>query len=471
MTSHSEPPAFLAFDLGASSGRAILGTIIDGRMEMQELHRFRTPIIEQGERLFWDLEALMKELRIGYERALERAPVLKSLSTDSWGVDYVPLDAGGEPIRRPYCYRDPRVVGMMNRAFDTVSREEIYRATGIQFMEITPLYQVLADKALEPDLFARTAGRLMIADYANHRFGGRPVAELSLASTTQALDVHERTWHKGLMERFIIDPSSWPEVVDPGVDIGATPEGVRVIAGCSHDTACAVAAVPAEGSARPWAYLSCGTWSLLGIETPHPIVNDDALAAGFTNEAGLGRTIRFLKNLTGLWVLQECEREWKEAGDRYTYDELFGAAAEAPSPGYFIDLNDSRFGLRGRMQEKLHAWCREQGLTPPADRPRLVRAILESMAEANRKALAELEAVIGYPIEVLHLVGGGSRNALLCRLTADACRCTVVAGPAEATALGNLLIQAQVTGSLPDGLTIRDIVRNSSEVQVFEPAS
>jgi rhamnulokinase len=459
--------SFLAFDLGASSGRAILGTPVEGRMEMKEIHRFITPVREDGERLYWDMEALGKALDEGLRLALAESPGLRSVSVDSWGVDYVPLGSDGQPLREAFSYRDPRV--RMEEAFKEVPAEEIYAATGIQFLPFNTLYQVLADRDQDPDVFRRTASRLMVADWFNHRFGGRPVAEVSLASTTQLLDPYRRAWAVDLMERFGIAPESWPEIVPSGTAIGTVPgTNVTVVAGCSHDTAAAVVAVPADPGTR-WAYLSCGTWSLLGAELPEPVVTPEAYQAGFTNEAGLDGTIRFLKNLTGMWVLEECRREWRERGDSISYDALLAEAEAEDTGDLYIDLNDQRFAHRGQMLEKVEAYCREHGLPVPESRGALVRALMESLAENQCRALRELEAVLGQTFDVVHIVGGGSRNDLLCRLTAEKCGCTVVAGPAEATALGNLLVQARAMGDLPEGQSIRDVVRASTELKVYEP--
>lgn len=466
-----QPETYLAFDLGASSVRAILGTLEGDRLRVENIHRFQTPIIEAGERLYWDLDALWRGLNVGLEHALQSTPRLRSLAVDSWGVDYVPLDGDGRPVRNAYCYRDPRILGMMDKVHQRVPARDIYAVTGIQFMEFNTLYQVYADLKLEPELFERTSNRLMIADYFNHRFGGCAVAEVSMASTTQLMDARKNIWSVELMDRLGMSAATWPEIVPSGTRLGrASPGGteVEVIASCSHDTACAVAAVPAEEGSR-WAYLSSGTWSCLGAELPKPLITEAAHQAGFTNEAGLDGTNRFLKNITGLWVLQECKREWKAAGEHLDYDTLLHEAAAVPPSGTFIDLSDQRFILRGNMPQKLQGYCQEQGLPVPRSRGEIVRVILESLAGAYRRTLHDLESVIDERIEVLHIVGGGSLNGLLCQLTADACGCRVVAGPAEATALGNLLVQARTMKDLPGDVSIRDVVRRSCELKVYEP--
>lgn len=464
-------PAYLAFDLGASSGRAILGRLEANRMYMDELHRFTTPIIEDGEHLYWDLDAIWKHVQTGLRHALGAAPDLRSVSVNSWGVDYVPLGADGQPLRNAFSYRDPRVTDRMEPAWKTLPAPQIYAATGIQFMPINTLYQILADQEEEPARFAATHNRLMIADYFNHRLGGRAVAEVSLASTSQLMDARTQQWSPDVLDAFAIPADAWPPIVPSGTEIGTVREhpSVVVVASCSHDTADAVAATPAAGP-RSWAYLSCGTWSLLGVERPEPLLTEAARTAGFTNEAGLDGTIRFLKNITGLWILQECEREWKERGDVYTYDDLLAEAEAAPATGGLLDLSDPRFSTRGDMQAKIIDYCREHKIPISEDRGLLVRAILESLAQAHRQTLHALEDVLDASIEVLHIVGGGSQNELLCQWTADACGCEVVAGPAEATALGNLLIQARTMGDLDAGVSIRDVVRHSSDLVTYHPS-
>jgi len=460
----------LAFDLGAGSGRAMLGMLARGRLDVEEVHRFPTPLRERGERLTWDLEALWAEILRGYERARRRAPALASLSVDSWGCDYVPLDRDGVPLRDPYCYRDPRTAGMMARAQEAVPRRELYDVTGIQFMAEDTLYQALADRILEPELTARTATRLMIADYFLHRIGGRPVAERTLASTSQLLDVRSGEWAMDVIRRLDLAPRTWPEIVPPGTPIGRTPEGVAVVAACSHDTAAAVAAVPAAPDGPPWAYVSSGTWSLLGVERTEPLLSDAAFRANFTNEAGAHGTVRFLRNLTGLWVLQECRRAWRASGTAAGYDELMREAEAAPSLTAAVDFDDPCFAQRSDdMPDRIRRYCRERSLPAPRTRGETVRLILESLAQAYRRTLRTLEETVGERLPVLHIVGGGARNELLCRMAADACGCTVVAGPAEATAIGNLLVQASAVGALPAGASIRDVVRASFTLATHHP--
>jgi len=361
---------------------------------------------------------------------------------------------------------------MFDKAFAKISAEEIYRLTGIQFMEINTIYQVMADLEQDPDLFDRTASRVPMADYYNYLFCGKQVAEVSMASTTQAMDAHQPKWSRELFQRLGLPVDAWPPIVNSGTRLGPVldePE-IQVVASCSHDTACAVAATPADSDSA-WAYLSCGSWSLLGVERATPLLSEEARKANYTNEAGIDGTIRLLKNLTGLWVLQECEREWRESGEVYTYEILTEEAVNAPSPGFYVDLNDPRFGLRGDMENKLKSYCREKGAPVPEGRGQIVRLILESLTRSYGETLHHMEEVIGYPIEVLHIVGGGVQNQLLCQWTADACQCKVVSGPVEATALGNLLIQARTMNDLPEDQSIREVVKNSVELKTYLPSA
>lgn len=467
------PTFYLAFDLGASTSRAVLGSLGGSKLQMRELHRFTTPVLEVGAHLYWDVEAMWAELQTGLEAAERAAPGLRSVSVDSWAVDYVSLDGSGGLLGDPHCYRDPRTGGVMEDAFAIVPAREIYAATGIQFLPFNTLYQLLAD--VREGRHDEAVTHLPLADYFNYRFSRRRAVEVSMASTTQMMDVHTRRWSDALMEKFGLDRSRWPEIVPSGTRLGATAGDVRVevVATCSHDTGAAVAAAPAVGRAGDWAFISCGTWSLMGAERKAPLLGDAAREGGFTNEAGLDGTIRFLKNLTGLWVLQECVREWEASGPVAWADLEREARAErsrAHAGGHAtIDLEDGRFLPRGAMEERIHAYCREHSLRRLESRGAIVLAVLSSIAASYRRTLAELEHVTGIAYERIHLFGGGSRNALLCQLTADACACDVVAGPVEATAMGNLLIQARTMGDLPPGVDIRDIAAASSRQTVYSP--
>lgn len=433
---------FLAFDLGASSGRAIVGVPGNNGWQLTEVHRFPTHLLESDDRLFWDLDRIESELKKGLNLALKRFPGIKSLSVTTWGVDYVPLDASYKPLRNAYCYRDPRKDGMMAKVHSIIPKEEIYSQTGIQFMEINTLYQLYADKVLEPELMRDAKHYLMVSDYLNYRMGGKPVIEVSQASTTQFMDARSRTWSEPIFGALGLPIDKWAEVVPSGTVIGQHPDHpqIKVVASLSHDTGAAVAGVPAN-PATQWCYISCGTWSLLGALLDEPDLSDAACQASFTNEAGHDGKIRFLKNITGLWVLQECEREWKDLGVWPGYGALLQSARKVEAPFADIDLNDPRFGSRGDMVAKVCDYCAETGQRVPQSLSEVASFVLRSLARHYKETLAVLEKLRGTHYDVIHIVGGGSQNAWLCELTEQATGRKVVAGPVEATALGNLMMQ------------------------------
>lgn len=474
MTEAPLPPSFLAFDLGASSGRAVLGTLLDGRLRTIEVGRFATPLAERAAAdgrpsLFWDLEALWHHIRGALDLALRLAPTLQSVSVDTWAVDYVPVGADGEPLRDPYAYRDSRTHGRAAEVFARVPAAELYARTGIQPLPFNTVFQVADDVEREPEVVGATRWRLLLADYLLYRLSGRAVAERTVASSTGLLDARTGDWAADLIERAGLPAGGWPEVVAPGTVLGPlradlVPAGrtaPRVVATCSHDTAAAVAAVPARGDRR-WAFVSSGTWALVGVVRDEPVLSEAARRAGFTNEAGLDGATRLLKNRTGFWVLEECLREWASTGDRPDYDALVAEAERATSTRQTISLDTPAFAARGDHLAKVEAACREHGVPVPQSRGALVRLLLESQAEAIRQSVAEVEALTGDAIEVLHVVGGGARNGLLNRLTAEACGVPVLAGPAEATSLGNLAVQARAVGVLGDR-SVADLIRASAD--------
>ena len=471
--------AYLAIDLGASSGRGVVGVLDASGMHLKEVHRFRTPMIELHGHLFWDIEALATEVLRSLTAALEHEPALRAVSVDSWGVDYVPLAADGSLVRAPYAYRDGRTAGRMRQAAQMIGGAQLYAITGIQFLDINTLPQILADVSDEPALLSQTASRLLIADFLLYRMSGVRVAERTLVSTTQLMDIRTGEWSVAVMEGIGDDARRWPRIVPPGTVLGpvlpsllpasAASHAPVVIATCSHDTAAAVAAVPADAGV-PWAFISSGTWSLVGAEIDAPILSASAQDAGFTNEAGVDDTIRFLKNRMGMWVFEECAREWQVAGNQSAYAAMLNDAERAPSCGVTLDLNTPEFAQRGAMLATLATACRACGIALPADRRGIVRLILESIAASLREAIEQLDALLGRRSAVIHIVGGGSRIRLLNQLTADACGRRVVAGPYEATALGNLLVQARALGDLPDGMSIRQVAARSTTLEFFEPA-
>jgi rhamnulokinase len=471
--------SYLAIDLGASSGRAVLGTLDGSAMRMQEIHRFATPMIERDDHLYWDIGAMWREIQSAVAKAFEIGRPLRSISVDSWAVDYVPLDANGAALRNPYSYRDSRIVGRLEVAVKLAGGSEaLYDRTGIQFLPFNTICQIVADIADEPELVRQTATRLLIAEYFLYRLSGRRVAEATNASTTQLVDARTGDWATDLLAAIGDDARRWPEIVPPGTTLGPLlreliPPGIAdapvVFASCAHDTAAAVAAVPAALDA-PWAFISSGTWSLVGSELASSILTPDARDAGFTNEVGIDGTVRFLKNRAGMWVLEECRREWQSLGVDATYDEILQAAAVAPSTGITIDLNAGQFAGRGGMLRALERACRKQGVVPTTPGG-VTRLILESLAVSHAEAIEQLEALTGVHAATVHVVGGGALNDLLNQLLADRCGRRVLAGPVEATVLGNLLVQARALGDLPSGVSVRAAARDSTTIREFTSSS
>jgi rhamnulokinase len=469
---------YLAVDLGAESGRVMLGTLAEGRVALEEIHRFPNKVITRGEHIHWDLAHLDKEIFAGLEKAAQRGLPITGISADSWGVDYVLLDAQGKALGLPYCYRDGRTADAVTSFFKKLPFAQVYAETGIQFMAINTIYHFEAQQQADPAVFAGADRFLNMADYFNARFSGVEAAEQSLASTTQLYNPKSKTWSEKLSTALGVKNSLFPKIVPSGTPLGPV-TGVlksypalaetQVIATCSHDTGDAVAAVPATH--ENWCYLSSGTWSLLGAELPSPIITDEAREAGFTNEVGLGGTIRFLKNIAGLWVLQECRRAWEAAGQTYTYEELTKLAVENGPATAHISMKDARFLSPGNMPQKITAFCTETNQVAPTTTGQFARTILESLALTYAETLSQLEALVGRKFERLHVVGGGSRSQLLNQLAADATGLTVVTGPVEATAIGNILIQALALGHLESAAHLRRIVEKSFPTQEFQPGS
>jgi len=469
---------YLAVDLGAESGRVMLGTLAEGRVSLEEIHRFPNRVLTANDHLHWDLAHLEKEIFDGLEKAARRDVPISGISADSWGVDYVLLDAKGRALGQPYCYRDARTADSPGRLFKKMPFAEIYQETGIQFMAINTLFHLEAQQHEDAAVLSSADHFLNIADYFNARLSGVEAAEQSLASTTQLYNPKTRAWSDKLISTLGLKKSLFPKIVPSGTVLGPLTGQLknqpalaqaRVIATCSHDTGAAVAAVPARGA--NWAYLSSGTWSLLGAELSGPLVTDAAREAGFTNEVGIGGTIRFLKNIAGLWVLQECRRAWEAAGQSFTYEELTRLAVENGPASAHISLGDARFLSPGDMPEKIMAFCKETAQPVPTTTGQFVRTILESLALTYALILRQLEELVGQKFAKLHVVGGGSRSHLLNQLAADATGLTAIAGPVEATAIGNILIQALALGHIESSGHLRRIVEYSFPTQTFLPGA
>jgi rhamnulokinase len=471
--------AVAAVDLGASGGRVMVGQVGARQLDLHEAHRFpNVPVTVLGT-LHWDILRLYQGVLDGL-RAAARTFDLASVGIDAWGVDYGLLDAGGALLGNPVHYRDARTQGVVPDVLARLPAPELYATTGAQQLPINTIYQ-LAAAARTPQLAAaRTL--LLIPDLLAYWLTGELGAEVTNASTTQLYDVRAQAWATGLMERAGISPGLFPALRRPGATIGGLrPDVARqcglagraaplpVIAVGSHDTASAVVSVPARG--RDFAYISCGTWSLVGVELDRPVLTDASRAANFSNEAGVDGTIRYLRNVMGLWLLQESVRTWTDAGRPADLAALLAAAARVPPLQAVIDPDDPVFLPPGDMPARIAEACRATGQRPPQEPPEVVRCIIDSLALAYRQALRQVQELSGRPVDTVHIVGGGARNALLCQLTADACARPVVAGPAEAAALGNILVQARSLGAAPGDLDgMRALLRATQQLRRFEPA-
>jgi rhamnulokinase len=451
---------YLAFDLGAESGRAILGTLDGDRLAVEELHRFPNTPVRDGDALFWDTDGLWREIRCGIAAAAGRGITPDGIGIDTWGVDYGLLDEHGKLIEPPRHYRDPRTNGVMEKLFQVVPRAEVFGYTGIQFMQLNTLYQLYAMRLAKAPALSAARRFLNMPDLFNYWLTGEARSETTIASTTQFFDPVTMTWSTELMKRLDLPAEMLGPLITPGTALGKTkePPETTVYASAGHDTAAAVAAVPAEGG-RNWCYISSGTWSLMGVETDSPVINERSLALNFTNEVGVGGSIRLLKNIAGLWLLQECRRAWSLEGREFTYEQLARMAAEArPFPAA---INPDAFLEPGEMPRKIAEHCRGTGQQPPETPGEYARAILESLALRYRQVLESLETLSGRAIDVIHIVGGGSRNSVLNRFVADCTGRPVVAGPSEATAIGNILVQAMGAREVAGLAELRAVVRNS----------
>jgi len=472
----------LAVDLGASGGRVVSGAF-DGRiLELEEIHRFDNGPVWMNGQLVWDLVRLWQEVVVGLRAAAARhGRAVSTVGVDTWGVDFAFLGPDDALLANPVCYRDPRTRGMLAAAESIVPRAEIFDATGLQFMEINSVYQLLALVKTRSSVLAAADRMLMIPDLFHWLLSGRRSNERTNASTTQCFDPRTGDWATGLIERLGIPRSVFGPIVPPGTDLGPLRDDVaaetglskvRVVVPGTHDTASAVAAVPAAGppSSRPdWCYVSLGTWALVGAELDRPLVTPECLARNFTNEAGVGGTTRLLKNVCGLWLVQQCRAGWLREGKDWTWEQLTRLAAEAPPLVTLVDPNDPSLVAPANMPDAIRALARQSGQPVPESTAAVVRTALESVAAACRATLGELDHLLGRRVERIHVVGGGVKNSLLCQLIADAADRPVIAGPVEATAIGNLLVQMTASDGAVDLKEVRRIVRDSFELVTYEP--
>ncbi|HZT34235.1 MAG TPA: rhamnulokinase family protein [Bryobacteraceae bacterium] len=466
---------YVAFDLGAESGRAMLGTLSSQGLAVEELHRFPNTPVRVFSALYWDTLRLWHEIQRGLAVAgRERHLSPAGIGVDTWGVDFALLGADGALADNPRHYRDSRTNGMMEKLFAVVPREEVFAQTGIQFMQLNSLYQFYALKVSKSPALAAARTLLFMPDLFNYWLTGVARSELTIASTSQFYDPRKKAWAADLLGRLGLPAHILPEIVQPGTLLGPLLPSVAAAAGLGevpvyatgcHDTASAVAAVPAQGEG--WVYISSGTWSLMGVETDEPVINEASLTLNLTNEIGAAGKVRLLKNIAGLWLLQECRRTWALEGHEYSYEQLTQLAAAARPFSAIIDPD--AFLEPGEMPRKIADLCRRTGQQPPESCGEFARTILESLALRYRQVLESIESLLGRRFSVIHIVGGGSRNAVLNQFVADATARTVVAGPAEATAIGNVLIQAmgaKAVSGLPEA---RAVVRQSFPLETFDP--
>ncbi len=469
--------AFLALDFGAESGRAVVGRFDGVKLMIEEKHRFPNTPVRLPDGLHWDPLNLYDQVKQGIIAAVrDHKDELEGIGFDTWGVDYAYLDRDGKLCGNPYHYRDTRTDNIMAKVFEIVPRKEMYEITGIQFMQLNSIFQIYADVLARSQQMAVAQTLLFIPDLFNYWLTGRQCTERTIASTSQCVDPRSGSWATGMLEKLGIPTNILPEIIEPGQPLGdllphvATETGadrLQVIATGSHDTASAVVSVPAEQD--QYAYLSSGTWSLMGVELKAPVITPEALAHNITNEGGVCGTIRFLKNIMGLWIIQECRRAWLLDGQDLSYDQLREMAEQAEPFQAFIDVDDKTFFAPGDMPNKVCEYCRKTNQPVPQNKGAILRVVNESLALTYRKILLSLETLVGYRSEVLHIVGGGSKNTLLNQLTANAIGRQVVTGPVEATAIGNILMQMLALKYIDTLEQGRAIVRHSFETLVYDP--
>ena len=474
----AEVKKYIAVDLGAESGRAMLGSVSAEKLALEEIHRFGNGPVEENSSLRWDFNKLLSEIKTGIGKAAKTAGAqVWGIGIDSWGVDFGLLDADGELIENPYHYRDSQTNGMMDKAFKLMSKREIYENTGVQFMQLNSLYQLLAMRINNSVALAKAANLVFIADLFSYFLCGRIFGEYSLASTSQFMNMRTSQWSREILDKLSLPIEIMPKIIQPGSVVGQLTSEIGkkldcgpipIIAIGSHDTASAVAAVPAAGDTN-WAYLSSGTWSLMGVEVPKAIINDKTFKYEFTNEGGVENTIRLLKNIMGLWLTQECRRQWQREGSDLSYAELTAMAEKAKPFARHIDVDYSGFLAPGDMPKRINDYLKKTGQKPISDKGQMTRTILENLALKYRTIMEAVEDVAGHKIDVLHIVGGGIQNELLCQFTANALGKKVITGPIEATASGNILMQAIATGQIQSHAEARQIVRNSFELKEYEP--
>ncbi len=467
---------FLAFDLGATSGRAILATFEDGNFDMREIYRFPNAVIEMHGKYYWNILGLYDHLKQALTICGREKISLDSIGIDTWGVDFGYIAKDGSLLSMPRAYRDPYTDGAPERYFEIIPRSEVYAATGIQIMNFNSLYQLFSAKSENFAPLEAAESILFIPDLLSYMLTGEMVCEYTAASTSQILNPATKSFELPLLDAIGINPSLLKQLVEPGQKIGLLTASlaeecgvsrVPVVTVAGHDTASAIVAIPAQN--RNFAYLSSGTWSLMGIETEEPIITEASFENNFTNEGGIEGTTRFLKNITGMWILEQCRKEWAKQGKEYSHPQIVAMAESERSFSSTINPDDPQFANPDSMLQSITQYCQQTEQTAPASDAQVVWLIFNSLANRYREVLATLQEMSPFKIETLHVIGGGAQNALLNQVTADAIGIPVVAGPSEATAIGNVMLQAKACGLFTDRWEIRRAIAQSIRVEIFTP--
>ncbi len=467
----------LAIDLGASSGRGIVGRFDGKRLTLEENHRFSNDPVQAGSVFSWDILRIMYEIKTSILNCmLSEDKDIRSIAIDTWGVDYGLLDGAGRLLSNPVNYRDPRTEGMPDELFKLISREAYYGISGIQIVPLNTIFQLLAEKRANPELLAAAKKFLFVPDLLNYFLTGNQMTEYTIASTSGLLDAKTRDWSGEVLDLIGVDRSIFGEISQPGSEVGLLTPQLREELGCgearvllapSHDTASAVLAVPAKGS--DFVYISSGTWSLMGAEFDEPCLDEKAMGYNFTNEGGAGGKIRFLKNIMGLWLEQESRRQWAREGEKLSFNELTEMAKQAKPLACFIDPDAPEFVMAGNMPKRIREYCRKTGHYVPETKGEVVRCIFDSLAMKYRQVAECIDDIKGVKSHAINIVGGGTKEEMLCQLAADATGRVVYAGPVEATAIGNLSSQAIAAGELAGIAEAREMIADSFEIKCYEP--
>ncbi|MDD2970695.1 MAG: rhamnulokinase [Lachnospiraceae bacterium] len=463
----------LAFDYGASSGRAIIGTFDGNTISLEEIHRFANEPVTVNGTMYWDILRLFHELKQGLLKAKHKGSI-DSIGVDTWGVDFGLLDKKGNLLANPVHYRDTRTEGMLEKSFQAIDKDTFYQITGNQFMEINTVFQLLSIIQSQPELLLRVDKLLMMPDLINYFLTGKKKAECSIASTTQLMDIKKGNWSAKVMQSLQIPQHIFPEIIPSGTKLGTVTDKIQeeleigeieVIAVAGHDTQSALVSVPTEE--KEFIFISCGTWSLFGTELEKPIINKQSAELNITNEIGYGGRVSFLKNIIGLWLIQESRRQWSREGKEYTFGELETMAKGEEAFRCFIDPDAPEFVPAGNIPRRIRAYCERTGQWIPQNEGQIVRCINESLAFKYRETCAEIQACTQKDYETIYMVGGGTQSKLLCQMTANACHKKVSAGPIEATVYGNIALQLMACGDISNIDKAREIIKASADVDEY----